>query len=881
MDQLAYTNEELCLLWKLNEYYDQNPETWHNSEEILKDEKYEFKASDLRFWISHLEDNKLIEISKVRDLFVRIIYEGQLFIKQNPNKFQKYIKQSNNRDFADDTSELPPQAILKGQQFGDNEEKEQYKYDSSDITPLPEYLVYDFIVLAIKEEYIQDIINERDYHFSKAILKIEEFKDFDISPDHKITFNTENEELRLPFYEAADYLLNEYYANNKIQGDIFGRFLESIEIDKELHKFLQLIGQLVAYLDRKAYNIRQWNEYDDNRAVARSSVRQNNWVSNLIRYKKANLDSSSINSPVISNALKFLETPFDSLTILSEKHRQLISKNILEHPYSKDHFTQQVKSFFENYELPIQNEQNQYILYSVILYNKDVRINWDPNFKLKKSDLIDTIDEDGDDEESSKFDKSAFLWSDSAAETDELGRENLVKSVTDSINKLFNKHNDAYTVLLNGEWGSGKSSMLNFFKSHLKTSGWKVVKYNAWENQQFKDPWWILINAISKKATKEDYEGKIAAHWKWRFGIQYRNKVLAFVIILIFLASGAILFSQVSSDAPQKFNLTVITGLVGLVGTITSAIVGLTNNFFFKNVSHEDLKERFTEHPFDPIRKRFNQIAEKNKLDIFIDDLDRCDVNATVTLLEGIQNLFKGMPVLYIIAADGQWVSNCFNQRYKDFQNLTNDGCSIGDKFLQKTFQLTLNVPKPDPEDLKLYWNNLIGQANIPASTIEDTQDSPPKPKEVERKQAYLQTLVQRSKAKDDKLKNVKKEIEENIEHYLRKFIGLGVPDNPRQMKRFVNQYEVTRQTMVVEGTNAKYDNEDDHRVVKFLIFCMRYPTLADQLKKGEITKNEMLKEQTKDEVKRVNITLKDKSDIKELLADIDDDLIKGDFYSV
>lgn len=484
----------------------------------------------------------------------------------------------------------------------------------------------------------------------------------------------------------------------------------------------------------------------------------------------------------------------------------------------------------------------------------------------------------------SQLDYQTFLWSDSDTTEDELGRESLVKSVTESINNLFEKYKDAYTVLLNGEWGSGKSSMLNFFEKNLRKSGWEVIRYNAWENQQFSDPWWILINKISQYASKESLAGKFSSHRYWKFKLQYKHKVLALMLLGVFGVSAYYFSTSIGDESTDGTNYDIgfYTSLIGLVGTFIGAITGLINNFFFKSVSHEELKQQFTEHPFEPIRKRFNQIAIENNLAIFIDDLDRCNVDATVDLLEGIQNLFKDVRVLYIIAADGQWVSNCFTEKYKSFDKLTNDGTSIGDKFLQKTFQLTLNVPKPDPKDLELYWEHLIGQAKLPEVIVEnDSFFKNTKPSDSERDETYREARNQSNQIRDEKIEEVKKKIEENIEHYLKKFIKLGVPQNPRQMKRFINQFEVTKITLVIEGRESSYQEEDQlNLLVRFLIFLMRYPSLADRLKKGEITKDDIITPD-KDQKYTTDLTQKDRTDIEALLEGINEDLIKGDFYSI
>ncbi|MGL1889558.1 MAG: KAP family NTPase [Reichenbachiella sp.] len=533
--------------------------------------------------------------------------------------------------------------------------------------------------------------------------------------------------------------------------------------------------------------------------------------------------------------------------------------------YDEKDWRKAIDNYFDDDRIVITNLISQHDLTSEFEIS-------DAAFQSMLDDTLESRKELGYPDIISVLDKSSVLWSDSAADADELGRDSLVRGVTKSINKLFESYKKSYTVLLNGEWGSGKSSMLNFFEEHLENSGWHVVKYNAWENQKFNDPWWILINKISESATKNSLKGSFPSHSYWKFKLQYRHKIWAFALLIIFgVSTYFLVMSGQVNNGGIKISLPLITSILGLVGAVTTGIIAITNNFFFKSISQDELKERFTEHPFDPIRKRFNDIAADNQLAIFIDDLDRCDVDATVSLLEGIQNLFKETKVLYIIAADGQWVSNCFTQKYSAFKAITNDGCSVGDKFLQKSFQMTLNVPKPKEDFLKQYWDKLIGHKDQDSSSESNDEEAT----------APIQESTDTLKRKVDKaIDEQKEEFEENIEKYLRKFLDMGVPNNPRQMKRFVNQFEVASQTLLIEGKLSKYVKEEDSSLVKFLIFSMSFPSIADKLKKGETTKENIITV-TNDVKDNFNLTDDDRNTIKDLLNGIDNDLIKGDFYSV
>jgi hypothetical protein len=138
----------------------------------------------------------------------------------------------------------------------------------------------------------------------------------------------------------------------------------------------------------------------------------------------------------------------------------------------------------------------------------------------------------------------------------------------------------------------------------------------------------------------------------------------------------------------------------------------------------------------------------------------------TVKLFEGMQTPFKENKVLYIIAADSEWVSHCFNEKYKEFQSLADGATTIGNKFLQKSIQLTVSVPKIREDVLKTYSNNQIGDyTNLlkKQEVVENTDNL-----EYEDSQNTEHEIVKE-----------KKKVEENIPKYLRQFLELGIPDNP------------------------------------------------------------------------------------------------------
>jgi hypothetical protein len=95
---------------------------------------------------------------------------------------------------------------------------------------------------------------------------------------------------------------------------------------------------------------------------------------------------------------------------------------------------------------------------------------------------------------------------------------------------------------------------------------------------------------------------------------------------------------------------------------------------------------------------------------ILVDDLDRCKGEYVVSLLEGIQTLFKDRRVIYVISADHRWLYCCFEEAYKQFKAIVNEpGRGTGYLFVEKAVQLSVSVPRLSADLQKAYWDFLNG----------------------------------------------------------------------------------------------------------------------------------------------------------------------------
>lgn len=447
--------------------------------------------------------------------------------------------------------------------------------------------------------------------------------------------------------------------------------------------------------------------------------------------------------------------------------------------------------------------------------------------------LFEPLGESQNQESSNKriFDQNNPYVPDGLAKEDELGRKVLMKVVHNKVKEYWEDEHqqDSFTILINGEWGSGKSSMLFYLKGFLESEEWSVIEYNAWRNQRFAEPWWFFVNKISKEVPRLSDKGVMSrSHRSWKNRMQY-----SIMYIGAFITSVLLIFGFSNDVFGNTDNLTFYASIVALIGSLWVSVNGAVQNVF-KKKSFAEYQAKNANDPLEPYKERFNEVVKDKKVAIFIDDLDRCEVDATVKLLEGIQTLFKESKVLYVVAADGHWVANCFDQRYEGFDGLTENGQSIGNQFLQKSFQLIVDVPRMNKRQVeKLLKKHLNRDQGISSSSDEIHYA------EEEIAKIDNADMLRDIAAKGDestrraataRVGNTSKKEEEEFEHFILEFHkNNDLPLNPRQLKRLINLY--TMKTAELTNSQVSSSEVSKEVIMKYVLFSTEYAACNQKIR--------------------------------------------------
>ena len=444
--------------------------------------------------------------------------------------------------------------------------------------------------------------------------------------------------------------------------------------------------------------------------------------------------------------------------------------------------------------------------------------------------------------------------SDAPALVDALGRQAFAEVLATRAKQVYETlrsgklgNDSAFILHIDGPWGSGKSSILNFLKANLEQSQpeWVIVEFNAWRNQQRSPAWWPIISHVWATVRRKSVFRYLSARWVWTsWNVRTRWVPLLVSLLSLLLLAVLVVFatdlSTVQGISPQVAEWTdklakIALGLVGFGGLVWTG----TRNLMLGSKSAAETYVQSSAEPFRPIIRLYERLirAIDSPVAVFIDDIDRCDSGYVIDLLEGIQTLLRTAPVVYVVAGDRKWICSSFEKRYVDFcGDIGVPGRPLGYLFLDKVFQLSTAIPRLSTLRQAAYWKRLLETGQTADETREQMQQLETKAeRELEGKTSHedIQKEIDRTEEGSLERETIRAAAAKQItspeairaaEHRLQPLAGLLEP-NPRSMKRLVNAYGLNHARAFLEGRTVAVE-----ALARWTIVELRWPILADYL---------------------------------------------------
>lgn len=220
--------------------------------------------------------------------------------------------------------------------------------------------------------------------------------------------------------------------------------------------------------------------------------------------------------------------------------------------------------------------------------------------------------------------------------SDELKREGFAESILADIKEKQNLEH-SYNYGLVGEWGSGKSFLMEMMYEKMKNEPKTFITYyfKPWETPNEKEFAIQILNGIKSNSENYELETKI-------------NKFL----------------TKIETDSSDV-----------LTKTLTSLFSWLISD----------------DSTIDDIKKDLSNYLKKNdkRLVVFLDDLDRLDQSEIKELLRLMRNTFDIPYLFFIVGFDRKYLAKTLSFSEGEFDN-----------YISKFFQVKCNVPLLNRSDL-------------------------------------------------------------------------------------------------------------------------------------------------------------------------------------
>ena len=291
--------------------------------------------------------------------------------------------------------------------------------------------------------------------------------------------------------------------------------------------------------------------------------------------------------------------------------------------------------------------------------------------------------------------------------TDYLSRQpylDLLKSII--ANQCDNS--SGYSFAIDGEWGSGKSWILQELEKKLleeKDNKYLIFHYNAWENDFYDEPLVAILSVMIEKLEEVCKAEEV---------INGINKKLEATSLKI-LKNLAISIAN--------------TTLQNKIGVDFKDVVEDFQKISDENSDLKSLKKDVDSFltlkcGIKKIRIQLSELAQGRHILLIIDELDRCLPEYAIKVLERLHHICNEMPVIQILAINkrnfADSISNVFG---KNFYNspysveLTNQ---FAESYLQKFVDAIIPLPNGHPisqleilNGLETKFNSYIRQDTI------------------------------------------------------------------------------------------------------------------------------------------------------------------------
>lgn len=345
-----------------------------------------------------------------------------------------------------------------------------------------------------------------------------------------------------------------------------------------------------------------------------------------------------------------------------------------------------------------------------------------------------------------------------------------------------------FTLAITGAWGSGKSTLMKWIASRLKSDhDFPITWFSAWRHNQ-KEAIWA---AFAQKVIEDSLTPALNINLRY---MRFKDVLPArwLRLLTLFFISVGLWFLFYYQSAAISFSVLIIGVLPWLRPVLKFFKSPLSKLSSISNGPDYSGKLGFQAEFEKDFKRLVDLVGTKEKpLVIFIDDLDRAPAPLPVEVIEAMNILVGHHNCIFVIGLDLPMVAASIEAKYLPvIERLKNNPATVnhfsGRDFIEKLVQLTFAIPTPTKHQINKFVNSIFVD-NKTADKNKTVKANP---------NSSIDRFIDLNENEEQKIKEQKdKFVEEfqesaEIQKVMRYHISF-LPKNPRKIKRFINSFRL------------------------------------------------------------------------------------------
>ncbi|MFH6955458.1 P-loop NTPase fold protein [Pseudoalteromonas sp. XMcav1-K] len=400
------------------------------------------------------------------------------------------------------------------------------------------------------------------------------------------------------------------------------------------------------------------------------------------------------------------------------------------------------------------------------------------------------------------------MWSDKESKIDFLNFNEAAESIKDLITE---KELMPISVGVFGDWGAGKSTILELTKASLETDEQEYIQvhFDAWTFQGYDDAKAALLETIASTLVKKAADDKnLSAKAK-----EFAGRIDKIRLMGLLMDGGAALAGIPTIGGIQKIMGLFSGGDDGEldVDDVKGAVDGAKDVAKKNKGLIKDKKSFSPPKEIKEFRKAYSDLLKEfdKPLIVYVDNLDRCSPFNAISTLEAIR-LFLFLPnTAFVIAADEDMIRLAVPEYHKGASQRHQTD------YLDKLIQIPVHVPRPGVLEIRAYLMMLTAQDHgVTDAQLETIRCALEESLRLSWKQPQItidELLQDHAIEKHSELRS-KFVVAEQLAPLLAE--STNINGNPRIVKRLLNQVKMRKKTAHRRGMQL-----DEKTITKLVIF--------------------------------------------------------------